>query len=32
MFFCDECLEHCPVCGELFADYTGSGKCDSCAD
>jgi len=30
--FCDECLEHCPVCGVLFADYTESGKCDRCAD
>jgi len=30
--FCDECLEHCPVCGVLFADYTDSGKCDRCAD
>ena len=30
--FCDDCLEHCPVCGVLFADYTESGKCDRCAD
>ena len=30
--FCDECLEHCPICGVLFADYTESGKCDRCAD
>ena len=30
--FCNECLEHCPVCGVLFADYTESGKCDRCAD
>ena len=30
--FCDDYLEHCPVCGVLFADYTDSGKCDRCAD
>ena len=30
--FCDDCLDICSVCGELFADYTGSCKCDSCAD
>ena len=30
--FCDDCLEHCPVCGVLFADYFESGKCDRCAD
>jgi len=30
--FCNECLEHCPVCGVLFADYIESGKCDRCAD
>ena len=31
-YYCDDCLEHCPVCGVLFADYTESGKCDRCAD
>ena len=31
-YFCNDCLDTCSVCGKLFADYTGSGKCDSCAD
>ena len=30
--FCDDCLEHCPVCGVLFADYNDIGKCENCAD
>ena len=31
-YFCDDCLDTCLVCGELFADYYDTGKCDNCAD
>ena len=31
-YFCDNCLTKCSVCGELFADYYNTGKCENCAD
>jgi len=31
-YYCDDCLDTCSVCGELFADYYDTGKCDGCAD
>ena len=31
-YFCDNCLDNCPVCDELFADYYNTGKCENCAD